>query len=73
MERDINSIVSYRQTITELAQDLIRLETYADKLDMDHCKQTLRQLNERIKGIVAREQELREQIDAIVADLEAWR
>lgn len=49
MERDINSIVSYRQTITELAQDLIRLETYADKLDMDHCKQTLRQLNERIK------------------------
>lgn len=29
------------------------------------------ELNERIKGIVAREQELREQIDAIVADLGA--
>ena len=29
------------------------------------------ELNERIRGIVAREQELREQIDAIVADLEA--
>ena len=27
--------------------------------------------DERIKGIVAREQKLREQIDAIVADLEA--
>ena len=29
MEKDINSIASYKQTVTELAQDLIKLETYA--------------------------------------------
>lgn len=49
MEKDINSIASYKQTITELTQDLVKLETYAEKLDMDNCKATLNELNERIK------------------------
>ncbi|MNG32195.1 hypothetical protein D3C84_1181470 [compost metagenome] len=31
----------------------------------------IRELNEKISGIVARQAELRKQIDAIVADLEA--
>lgn len=49
MEKDINSIASYKQTVTELAQDLIKLETYAEKLEMDNCKASLSELNERIK------------------------
>ena len=44
--------------------------TYVEKPDTRE-KVDIHELNERIKGIVAREQELREQIDAIVADLEA--
>ncbi|WP_288737569.1 type I restriction-modification system subunit M [uncultured Enorma sp.] len=44
--------------------------TYVEKRDTRE-KVDIAELNERIKGIVAREQELREQIDAIVADLEA--
>ncbi len=34
-------------------------------------KVDIHELNERVAGIVAREQELREAIDVIVADLEA--
>ena len=44
--------------------------TYVEKRDTREVIDIV-ELNERIKGIVAREQELREQIDAIVADLEA--
>lgn len=44
--------------------------TYVEKRDT-HEKIDIAELNERIRGIVAREQELREQIDAVVADLEA--
>lgn len=44
--------------------------TYVEKRDTRE-KVDIAEINERIKGIVAREQELREQIDAIVADLEA--
>ena len=44
--------------------------TYVEKRDT-RAKIDIAELNERIKRIVAREQELREQIDAIVADLEA--
>lgn len=44
--------------------------TYVEKRDTRE-KIDIAELNERIRGIVAREQELREQIDAIVADLEA--
>lgn len=44
--------------------------TYVEKRDTRE-KVDIAELNERIAGIVAREQELREQIDAIVADLEA--
>ena len=44
--------------------------TYVEKRDTREVID-IAELNERIKGIVAREQELREQIDAIVADLEA--
>ena len=44
--------------------------TYVEKRDTSE-KVDIAELNERIAGIVAREQELREQIDAIVADLEA--
>ena len=44
--------------------------TYVEKRDTRE-QVDIAELNERIKGIVAREQELREQIDAIVADLEA--
>ena len=44
--------------------------TYVEKRDTRE-QVDIAELNERIKGIVAREQKLREQIDAIVADLEA--
>lgn len=44
--------------------------TYVEKPDTRE-KVDIHELNERIKGIVARELELREQIDAIVGDLEA--
>ena len=44
--------------------------TYVERRDTRE-KVDIAELNERIAGIVAREQELREQIDAIVADLEA--
>lgn len=44
--------------------------TYVEKRDTRE-KVDIAELNERIRGIVTREQELREQIDAIVADLEA--
>lgn len=44
--------------------------TYVERRDTRE-RVDIAELNERIKGIVAREQELREQIDAIVADLEA--
>ena len=44
--------------------------TYVEKRDTRE-RVDIAELNERIAGIVAREQELREQIDAIVADLEA--
>lgn len=48
----------------------LSISTYVEKPDTRE-KIDIAELNERIKGIVAREQELREQIDAIVADLEA--
>ena len=44
--------------------------TYVERRDTRE-RVDIAELNERIAGIVAREQELREQIDAIVADLEA--
>lgn len=44
--------------------------TYVEKRDTRE-RVDIAELNERILGIVAREQKLREQIDAIVADLEA--
>lgn len=44
--------------------------TWVEKRDTRE-KIDIHELNQRIAGIVAREQELREQIDAIVADLEA--
>lgn len=44
--------------------------TYVERRDTRE-RVDIAELNERIRGIVAREQELREQIDAIVADLEA--
>ncbi len=44
--------------------------TYVEKRDTRE-RVDIAELNERIRGIVEREQELREQIDAIVADLEA--
>lgn len=48
----------------------LSISTYVEKPDTREVID-IAELNERIKGIVAREQELREQIDAIVADLEA--
>lgn len=54
-----------------LANDAnLSIGTYVEKPDTREVID-IAELNERIKGIVAREQELREQIDAIVADLEA--
>ena len=43
--------------------------TWVEKRDT-RVKVDIAELNERIAGIVAREQQLRSQIDAIVADLE---
>lgn len=48
----------------------LSVSTWVEKEDTRE-KIDIAELNERIKQIVAREQELREQIDAIVADLEA--
>ena len=54
---------------------VVALLNYMDRQmlsTMQHSMQAdIHELNQRIAGIVAREQELREQIDAIVADLEA--
>ena len=47
----------------------LSIGTYVEKRDTRE-RVDIVELNERIKGIVAREQELREQIDAIVAELE---
>lgn len=47
----------------------LSVSTWVEKEDTRE-KVDIAELNARIKGIVAREQELREQIDAIVADLE---
>ena len=43
------SITNYKKTITELTQDLAKLETYAEKLGMENSRVTLRELNEHIK------------------------
>lgn len=43
------SITNYKKTITELTQDLAKLETYAEKLGMENNRITLRELNEHIK------------------------
>lgn len=48
----------------------LSIGTYVEKPDTRE-KIDIAELNERIKRIVTREQELRDQIDAIVADLEA--
>lgn len=48
----------------------LSIGTYVEKPDTREVIDIV-ELNERIAGIVSREQELREQIDAIVADLEA--
>lgn len=48
----------------------LSVSTWVEKKDTRE-KVDIHELNERIAGIVAREQELREAIDAIVADLEA--
>lgn len=48
----------------------LSISTYVEKPDTREVIDIV-ELNDRIKDIVAREQELREQIDAIVADLEA--
>ena len=48
----------------------LSVSTWVEKRDTRE-KVDIAELNERIAGIVAREQELRDQIDAIVADLEA--
>ena len=44
------SITNYKKTITELTQDLAKLETYTEKLGMDNNHITLRELNEHIKN-----------------------
>ena len=43
---DINS---YKKTITELTQDLAKLEVYSKNLEMENTGVTLHELNERIK------------------------
>lgn len=43
------SITNYKKTITELTQDLAKLETYAEKLEMENSRVTLHELNEHIK------------------------
>lgn len=48
----------------------LSVSTWVEKEDTRE-KIDIHELNERIAGIVARERELRDQIDAIVADLEA--
>ncbi len=42
-------IISYKKTITELTQDLAKLEVYAKNLEMENSQTTLHELNERIK------------------------
>ena len=48
----------------------LSVSTWVEKKDTRE-KVDIHELNERVAGIVAREQELREAIDVIVADLEA--
>ncbi len=43
-------IISYKKTITELTQDLAKLEVHAKTLDMENSRVTLHQLNEHIKS-----------------------
>ncbi len=43
-------ISNYKKTITELTQDLAKLEIYANDLKMENTQKTLRELNERIKN-----------------------
>lgn len=44
------NITSYKKTITELTQDLAKLEIYAKNLEMTNAQATLHELNERIKN-----------------------
>ena len=43
-------IISYKKTITELTQDLAKLEVHAKTLDMENSRVTLHELNEHIKS-----------------------
>ena len=43
-------ITNYKKTITELTQDLAKLEVYAKNLEMENSQVTLHELNERIKN-----------------------
>lgn len=43
-------ITGYRKIITELTQDLAKLEVYAGNLGMENSEHSLRELNERIKN-----------------------
>lgn len=43
-------ISNYKKTITELTQDLAKLEVYAKNLEMENSQVTLHELNERIKN-----------------------
>lgn len=42
-------INDYKNTIQGLTQDLAKLETYAEKLEMENCATTLKELNDRIR------------------------
>ena len=49
MGNNSKSILDYRGVIQGLTQDLAKLETYAQQLEMENCKVTLDDLNKRIK------------------------
>lgn len=68
-EEHFSKLVGIEEIGSENSYNL-SVGTWVEKADTRE-KVDITELNERIREIVAREQELREQIDAIVADLEA--
>ena len=49
MSNNSKSILDYKGVIQGLTQDLARLETYAEKLEMENCAVTLKELNEHVR------------------------